>query len=360
MGVYQMKTLPLIPHNKPALGKEEITAATHVLKSNWIVAGKEVGILEENIRKYIGLSYAVGVNSGTAALHLSLLSLGVSKGDEVILPTYTCNALLNAIYYVNATPIIVDSEKNSCNIDPQQIAEKITKKTKAIIIPHTFGLPAKIDEIKKLKIPVVEDCAIGIGSFYKGKPLGSFGDISIFSLYATKMIAAGYGGMFVTNRKDYYLFARDIIDYNGRDTYAVRYSYQLSDISAAIANKQFNKLNSFIKRRKKIATMYRSTLDKKGVSYWPEKEDTDVNHYRFIIRFTDMKLRDKVQEQLKKKMIQTIIPIPNYELLHNLLKINKSSFPVAEDLTQITLSLPVYPSLSDSEVMRITTELQRL
>lgn len=352
--------MQIIPHNKPSLDNREIAAVIRVLKSNWIIAGKEVEKLEDNIKKSINVKYAIAVNSGTSALHLSLIALSVGRGDEVILPAYTASDILNPIYYTGAVPVLVDIEENGLNIDTLQIKNKLNSKTKAMIIPHTFGFPARIDEIKKYKIPVIEDCAQAIGSFYQKTPVGSFGDLSIFSFYATKMLSTGQGGMVITNNKDYYTTIKDLINYNGRDNYKVRYNYPLTDIAASIGNVQFNKLNLFIERRKHIASKYIDVLEEKNVLYWPKKEDSHVNHFRFVIQFDTSRRRDSIKEKLAQKGIITIVPVAPFELLHVLLKQNKRYFPRAQKLADTSLSLPMHPTLTDTQIEKIGDALDTL
>ncbi|OGH19672.1 MAG: hypothetical protein A3D74_00565 [Candidatus Levybacteria bacterium RIFCSPHIGHO2_02_FULL_37_13] len=352
--------MKIIPHNQPTLGKEEIEAVRKVLESNWLIGREEVKKLENSVKKSVNRNYAIATNSGTSALHLSLLVLGVKAKDEILLPTFTVSDILNAIYYVGARPILVDIEKNGFNLDIAKVKGKLNGKTKAILIPHAFGFPAKIDQLKKYKIPIIEDCAQALGSFYKGKPVGSFGDLSIFSFYATKMITSGQGGMVVTNNKEYYDTMKDLIDYNGRDNYKVRYNYPMTDIAASIVNVQFGKLRSFIEKRKYIASKYNKILENKKILFWPKREDAHINHFRFIIKFDSRVTRDKIKEKLARYGITTIIPIANYELLHNLLKQDRKYFQNAEKLANTTLSLPIFPNLSDVEIARIVEKLNKV
>ena len=350
-----------ILHNQPYIGEEEIKAVVRTLRSKWLVPNKETGKLEDNVKQFVRRRYAVATSSGSSALHLSLLALGIGKDDEVIIPAYVCTALLNAVYYVGAIPVIVDIEKNGFTIDPPSIRKKINKKTKAIIVPHVLGFPARIDEIKKFKLLIVEDCAHALGSFYKGKPLGSFGDISIFSFYATKVITTGHGGMLVTNNRKYYKIVRDLIHYDRRKNYRVRYNYQLTDFAAAIGNVQFKRIDNLFKKRRYIASKYTPVLKKqKEIEFWPKKEDKNLNHYRFIIKFKDKKIRDSFKLNLAKRGISTVIPVENYQLLHRYLRLPKKDFPNAEGISNTTLALPIHPSLTENEISTITKTLKLL
>lgn len=349
--------MKIIPHNQPTVGKEELDAVARTIRRKWFLAGPEVEKFEKSIATFAHKKYALAVNSGSAALHLCLVLLGVKPNDEVIVPTYTDSALLNVIHYQGAEPVVVDIEKDGFNINPEDVKKKITKKTKAIIVPHTFGFPAKIHEIKKLGIPVIEDAAQALGSIYQNKPLGSFEDLSIFSFYTTKMLATGQGGIVTTNEKAKYHNLKDLINYDRRDNYIVRYNYQMTDIAASIGNAQFEKLPSFIKRRGTIAAKYQKLLDRKGVIYYPKKEEDNVNHYRFVVKFPDQKTRDSVQQKLARKGITTIPPLKNYQQLHNVLRLPKNEFPNAENISYTTLSLPIFPGLTEDDVAQIIVAL---
>lgn len=351
----------MISHNLPSVDEREVKAVTRVLHSRWLVEGQEVEKLEIQMKQLVGARYASAVNSGTSALHLSLLVLGIGQEDEVMLPTYTCTALLNAINYTGATPVLVDLEEEGFNLDPDEVKRKLSDKTKVIIVPHTYGMPARIVQIQKLGVPILEDCAQALGSLYRGKPLGSFGDISIFSFYTTKVIAAGQGGMMVTNNKRYFEFAKDLVHYDRRRDYKVRYNYLLTDVAASIANVQLKKLNFFIKKRKSIASRYIKVLNRKrGIRYFPRETDSTVNHFRFILRFRTKKTRDRVKSNLGKLGISTIVPLASYQLLHRYLGLEKRRFPNAERLGRTTLSLPIYPSLTKAQVERICSALDSL
>lgn len=349
-----------ILHNKPYFDELEIKAVAKVLKSNWLIAGPQVAKLENNIKTFVRAKYAVAVNSGSSALHLALIALGVSAGDEIIIPTYVCTALLNTIYYLGAVPIVVDVEKDGFNIDPAKVKNKIGKKTKAVIVPHILGFPAKIDQIKKFQIPIIEDCAHAIGTFYKSQPLGSYGDISIFSFYATKVITTGHGGMVTTNNKKYFDIVSDLIHYDQRPEYKVSYNYQMTDVVAAIGNGQFAKFDFLMTKRKYIASKYIDVLKKYKIEFWPKKNDTNLNQYRFVIKLANSKIRNKFKKALANKGISTIVPIDTYQLLHRYLKLDPRQFPNAEKLSETTLVLPIYPGLTGKEIDKVAKNVDLL
>lgn len=346
-----------IPHNKPCIDSKEREAVSRVLESGWMIMGQEVEKLQDCLKDLVHAKYALAVNSGLSALHLALIALGAGKDDEVIVPSYTCIALLHAINYVGATAVVVDIEKNGFNMNQILAKKKISNRTKAIILPHQFGFAGKMDAIKKFGIPVIEDCALSLGSSYKNRPLGSLGDINIFSFYATKMISTGQGGMIVTNNKKHFQTVDALLHqtkHSKQKNYSLRYNYQLTDIAAAIGNVQLAKLDSFMKRRREIALHYQDALEsKKSIEYFPKKGDRQSNYYRFILEFESEKKRNIVSKKLLKAGISTTIPIPNHELLHNLLRLNKKDFPNSEKRSHTTLSIPVFPCLKDREVEKI-------
>ena len=352
-----MKT---IKHNKPLLGTQESKAINDVMKSEWIIADSEVRKFEKSVAKMNKFKYAVAVNSGTAAIHLALLSLGVKESDEVILPAFTVADPLNAINYTGVKAVLVDVEKNSFDIDVDQIKRKITNKTKAIIVPHMLGSFAKIDELEKIGIPIINDCAQSIGGIYKGKPIGSYGDLTIFSFYATKLITTGQGGMVLTNNKNRAKFMRDTIDYNGRTNYKVRFNYPMTDISAAMGNAQLKKLNDFIKRRREIAKRYKSAITNKEISTFPNLDENYSNFYRFVLKFKSQKKRDEAKKIFIKNKITAIVPIKEYELLYNCIGENKNDYPNSLEMANTCLSVPIYPALKDSEIKKIIETLKSL
>ena len=254
-----------IKFSKPSIKKKEIKSVASVLRSGWLTTGKKTKNFEEKFKKYKKAKYALALNSCTAAIHLSLLSLNIKKGDEVITTALTFCSTINSIIYTGAKPILVDVDLNSQNINPSEIEKKITKKTKAIIIVHFAGKPCEMDQItkisKKYKIHLIEDCAHAIESTYKKKHTGTFGIFGCFSFYATKNLSIGEGGMLITNNKKLYQRAR-ILSLHGMDKAAwnrygndgyrhydvseIGYKYNLMDLLSSIGIEQLNKI--FVKK----------------------------------------------------------------------------------------------------------------
>jgi perosamine synthetase len=349
----------MIFHNKPTINGKEIKAVEKALKSGWIVEGKEVKKFEDEFCRYLDYKpgYAVALSSGTASLYAALISLDTQEGDEIIIPTYVCSALLNAIYLARAKPILVDINPDDFNISFTETKKKITSKTKAIIVPHIFGVPADIDKFITLNIPIIEDCAQAIGAEINGKKVGTFGKVAIFSFYASKILTTGYGGMLFSKDKNLIKKVRDYREFDCPRKYKPRFNFQMSDFQAVIGRVQLEKLQSFLDKRKRIALEYYRFLPEEKT--WPPKNmgSRKPIFHRFLIRTNQPKILKKFMD---KRGIKTIIPIESYELLHRYLGQNPQNFRISEKIAKTTLSLPIYPSLSDLEIKKIKSVLSHI
>ena len=350
-----------IQHNKPTIKPDDIERVSDVLTSGWIAQGAKVESFEKALIDYLGIDgQAVAVSSGTAALYLALYSLGIGEGDEVILPTYVCSAVLNAIFFTEAVPVLVDVNPDDFNISFEEVKKRLGEKTKAIIVPHIYGVPADIDELMGLGVPVIEDCAQSIGAKINGQMVGTFGDLSIFSFYATKMLTTGQGGMVVSRNPDLIEKIRDFRAFDCRKEYKNRFNFQMTDIQAALGIGQIKKLPFFIDRRKKIAERYIETLNTKNRDrvFQQVSERKESAYYRFVMKLTNG--TEKTQKLFEENGVQTIIPVETYELLHRYLNLDKSAFGNAEEIAKTTLSIPIYPSLNEEEVLRITQIMEKI
>lgn len=333
-------------------------ALSKVINKGWVAQGLEVQKFENEFSRYLGGKdgQAVAVSSGTAALYLALYGLGIKKGDEVIAPAYVCSAVLNAIFMIGAKPILVDINKEDLNISYAETVKKINKKTKAIIITHTFGYPADLAKFMKLRVPLIEDCAQALGARWRGEPAGSFGQVAIFSFYASKLMTTGYGGMVYSRNKNLINKIRDYREFDCRRGYKPRFNFQMSDLGAAMGREQLKKLPGFLRRRRQIAAEYKKILPKD--KFWPATGgDRRPNYYRFLFKTNKVKA---VKDYLMKHGVKTIAPIETYELLHRYLKQSPKNFPVSEKIAKTTLSLPVYPALSTEEVDVIIRALSKI
>ena len=300
----------------------------------------------------MGVKYAAAVSSGTAALHLALLGLEVSKGDEVIVPSFVCTALLNAVNYTGATPVIADIEPQTLNIDPQDVAAKIKPTTKAIVVPHMFGLMADIENLSRFGVPLIEDCAQSAGADWDGRMAGSFGKMGIYSFYATKVMTCGEGGMVVSDDEEVIDRVRRTRAYDNENKYAVRCNYKMTDFQAAMGRRQLGNLDDFIARRRKIAATYRKAFGNTELSLPP----TDAGHiyYRYNLNVGHA-VNDWIAEM---RIVQIACARPVFKPLHHYLE--GYACPRAEDAYAQTVSIPIYPSLSDGSVDRIVKAVSRI
>ena len=348
----------MIPHNRPTLSQCDSDAITKVVASGYVAQGKQVAAFERQMADYVGLKYGCALSSGTASLFVALKVAGVQTGDKVIIPTYVCSALLNAIYMAGAQPILLDVDRDNFNIKWNQVLEAIDEQTTAVIVPHIHGVPAYIE---KNSLPggvtLIEDCATAVNSYveYNGERMhvGHIGHMAVFSFYATKYFTCGQGGMICTDDEELYNRIVDYRDFDCCETYIPRFNLQMTDIQAAMGLSQMDRLHEFASRRREIAAAYRDICDQKGWKY-----QSYSSNYRFIIKFDNESKRDELMGVMERNDIRCIIPIERYELLHNYLHLDSKRYPNAEEIARRTLSLPIYPSLTNEELERITNILR--
>lgn len=342
----------VIPHSRPTLDESDLLSVSKVIRSRRIAQGEMVEKFEKKVAKFIGVDGAVATNTGTSALHLSLLAIGIKKGDCVMIPSFVCTALLNAVKYVDANPILVDINPETYNIDIHDLKKRVKKSTKAIILPHLFGLPADIDEIVSLGIPVIEDCAQAIGAVYKERKAGSFGRLSCFSFYATKMLSTGEGGMVVSDSKRLLNKIRDFREYDNKKNYSVRYNYKMTDIQAAMGIAQLKKLHSFLLKRVNIAKKYSSVLQ--GFCNVPSIRYKDRNHIFFRFPIQIQGSVSKALNFFSERGVTCARPV--FKPIHKYLQID--GFPNTDTIWSNTISIPIYPTLTDKEICKILDVLK--
>ncbi len=356
----------MIPHNRPNIGEEEKNAVMDCLQKNILTSGEIVAKFEDEFSRYIGMN-STATSSGTHSLHLALLALGINNGDEVILPTFTCPTVALPILYQNAKPNFCDIDKDF-NLSVDYLKKTCTDNTKAIIVPHMFGYPAKIKEIKEFceerSIFLIEDCAQSIGSEYDHKKVGTFGDVSCFSFYATKVISSIKGGMVCTKNNEILDNLNQVIfsddpsadklstlkedDLNIDCKSKPMYNYHMSDVEAAVGRVQLNKIDSIISDRRKIAKNYINGLENCDL---PLEDDIRRHIYmRFVIE-TKKNNQDLVKDLNRRQISSTIIHAP---LLHqrNLFRpyAQDQIFPMAESKIKRMLSIPIFPSMSNEQL----------
>lgn len=315
-----------------------------VIRSGQLAAGERVAAFERGLAARVGVRQAVAVSSGTAALHLALLALGVGPGAEVAFPTYVCSALFHAVRYVGAAPLLIDVDPETFNLDVKDLRRRVTRRTRAVILPHLFGLPADAEAVGAAGLPVIEDCAMGLGATVGGRPAGGWGDLSVFSFYATKVIACGEGGMVATRDERLAARVRDLRAYDGREDAAVRFNYKLSDLHAAVGEAQLRRLDAFIARRREIALRYSQALA--GASCGLPEHAPGHIFFRYVVR-----VKGDVEGAMAAfERAGVAARRPVFCPIHRLPGVGGETFPGAEEAYRSALSLPLYPALSEAEV----------
>ncbi len=334
-----------------AIEPEVRAAIDEVFASGWFVLGEQVRSFETEFANYLGIGHAVGVASGTDAIHLALRALGIGPGDEVITVPNTCVPTLCGIVATGATPVLADVDPETLTLCPERFAEAITSKTRAVVPVHLYGHPCDMDSIlavaRQHGIAVVEDCAQAHGSLYKGTHCGTFGDAAAFSFYPSKNLGAyGDGGTVVTSREDVAERVRMLRNY-GEET---RYHHtiqgvnsRLDEMQAAILRVKLRHLDKWNAARRTRATAYGHELANAGVTVPMEADWAQSNYHLYVVR---SELRDALQEHLRSNGIGTYIhyPIPIHrQTAYAHLGYSPGQFPVSEAACERVLSLPMYP-----------------
>lgn len=359
----------------PQIGKEEIKAVTDVLKSGMIAQGPKVLEFEEKFAKFAGTKFAIATSSGTTALEVALRAHEIGSGDEVITTPFTFIASANSILYTGARPVFVDIDENTFNIDPEKIEKAMTKsasrRTKAIMPVHLYGSACDMTKImaiaKKYKLAVIEDACQSHGAEWKGKKVGSFGT-GAFSLYPTKNMTTGEGGMITTDSKEIFEKCNLLRAHGSKIKYyhdILGYNYRMTDIEGAIGIEQLKKLNKFNNLRIRNAKYLNKNLGKIDGIIVPEvPENVKHVYHQYTIRITnDFGItRDEVLKNLTESGIGTAVfyPLPiNEQKVYQDLGY-KSNTPIAKKVSEEVLSLPVHPGLKQSDLNFIIKTFQKM
>jgi len=372
-----------LPLSRPSIGEKEIEAVVSCLKSGWITTGPLCKAFEEKFCKLTGAPYALSVSSGTAGMHLMLLGLGIKRGDEIITPSMTFASTLNMIIFCGAKPVFVDIHYNTLNINADLIEEKITKRTRGIIPVHFAGAPVDMDKIlgiaEKHNLFVIEDAAHGLGAYYKGVPIGGFGQSAIFSFHPLKNITTGEGGM-ITHYGDrlesqlrllrFHGIERDAWKRYGRggnpeyDVKMAGFKYNLTDIQAALGIAQLSRLDEFNGQRKQLADLYRRGLD--GVEGLelpgvPAYSHTHAWHL-FVIKVVSLD-RERFLEKLSEYQIGYGIHFPaghRLSYIRERYKIKKGELKETERASTQLVSLPLFPDMKEDDVSYVCEAVREI
>ncbi len=347
----------MIAHNRPLIAEEDLAAAEAVLRSGWIAPGPQVSGLEEDFVRFFGGGGACACSSGTAALYLALRGLGLGPGARVAVPTYSCSALLNAVHFCGAQPVPVDVRLDDFTMDDAALAQ-LSRPVAAAIAVHAFGAPANIPALKGTAPLVIEDCCQSPGGRRQGQPLGAQGDAAVFSFYATKIITCGSGGLVWDRSGKAAAWARDFREFDCREEYTPRFNFHSTDFQAAMVRSQFARLEAIMARRQSIVRRYLEALPR-GIGLQAGLDDAGRMPHRFVLVLASREHRDALLSYFAAGGVKAVIPLEPYELLHRYLHLDASAFPNAERLVDTTLSLPLYPALSDQEIEQVAELLAK-
>ena len=373
-----------VPFHRPSVGDEEIAEVVDTLRSGWLTTGPKVARFQQEFATAVGARHAIALNSGTAALHLALEAVGVGAGDEVIIPTYTFTATGEVVTYLGGRPILADCRLDTLNIDAATIEPHLTNRTKAILPVHIAGQACDMEPILELArargLAVIEDAAHALPATYKGRMVGTIGDITAFSLYATKTITTGEGGVVTTERDDYAsrmkLMSLHGLSGDAWNRYSARghwyyevtdfgFKYNLTDIAAALGLAQLARMTEFHRRREAIARAYTEALAELDTCFVPR--DVGLGTHAWHLYILELNLsalsiaRDEVIERLRRTRVGTsvhFIPLNLHPVYQRKLGYKPGQFPAAEAVFSRSVSLPIYPGMTDAEVGHVVESVR--
>ncbi len=359
----------MIPLSNPDIGEQEIEAVVEVLRSSRLSLGPRLIEFERTIASYVGAGHAVGISSGTAGLQLGLQSLGIKEGDEVILPSFTFIAAANAILHQRATPVFVDIDPITLNLDPHCVEQAITHRTRAIMAVHTFGYPANMDALSEIAIRhglyLIEDACEALGAEYSGQKVGTLGDFGVFSFYPNKPITTGEGGVLVTNDSSVAATVKALRN-QGRTAAddwlqhsLLGYNYRLPEINCALGVVQLGRIEGSLKRREEIARRYCELL--------PDIETPllkiasgRISWFAFVIRLPEQCARQAVIARLAEMGIESRAYFPPIHTmpLYRPYVSERAKLRVTEQISSRTLALPFFNQISDEQIEQVCASLR--
>lgn len=365
----------MIPLSQPDITELEIDAVVSVMRSSRLSLGPQLQAFEERVAGYVGMTHGVAVSSGTAGLHLCIRALGIGAGDEVIVPSFTFIAAANAIRYEGATPVFVDIDAHTLNMDPAQVEAAVTPRTRAIMVVHTFGVPADLDALlviaQRHRLLVIEDACEALGATWRGNPVGSFGDAAVFAFYPNKQITTGEGGIVVTRDE---ALARDLRALRNHGRYdsdawhqhsILGYNYRLSEINCALGLAQMERVDRILEKRADAAETYTRLLaaDDRFIAPISRTAHGRTSWFVYVARLaaetSDTSLRDQLVDTLAAAGIQCgryFAPIhqqPAYSgwpVRHSL--------AITERVSRQTIALPFFTCITESQIIEVVTHLR--
>jgi dTDP-4-amino-4,6-dideoxygalactose transaminase len=369
----------VVPFHRPSIGEEEIAEVVDTLRSGWLTTGPKVDHFQRRFAAAVGARHAVALNSATAALHLALEAVGVGAGDDVIIPAYTFTATGEVVTYLGARPVLADCRADTLNLDVGTIEALVTVRTKAVIPVHIAGQVCDMEPILELararRFSVIEDAAHAFPASYKGRPVGTIGDITAFSFYATKTITTGEGGMVTTERDDYAarmkLMSLHGLSGDAWNRYSARghwyyeveefgFKYNMTDVAAALGLRQLERMWDFQRRREQIARRYSDSFGELDTCIVPRDIGFGTHAWHLYILELNLSAlavgRDQVLDGLRQKGVGTsvhFIPLNLQPVYQRTYGYRAGQFPTAEAVFDRALSLPIYPGMTDDEVAHV-------
>lgn len=374
----------MLPYGKQTIDEDDRKAVEGILRGDWLTTGPAVAAFETVLCQATGAQHAVAMNSGTAALHAATAAIDIRPDDEVIVPAISFVASANCVLYRRGRPIFADVCKDTMNIDPADVARKITKKTKAVVAVDFAGHPADHDELREIaaahNLPIISDAAHSLGATYRGKSVGRLQDITTLSFHPVKIITTGEGGALLTDNDEIAKRARSFrhhgidLDLHARarrdtfeyDVTSLGFNYRITDISCALGSSQMKKLDGWIARRRAIAAMYRNGLANNPMLELPtERADSQSAWHLYVVRLNLDGLTVSRREIFAAMRAENIgvnvhyIPIP-WLTLYRDLGYEPGQWPVAETEYERTLSIPIYPGMTDEDVGDVVAAFARV
>ncbi len=361
----------IIPMSMPDIDESDVEAVAEVIRSGRLALGPRTAAFEKAIAGYVGVKHAVAVSSGTAALHLIVKALGIGQGDEVLLPSFTFAASVNAILYAGAVPVFVDVERETFNIDPDDMERKITAKTKAVMAVDIFGHPAEWDAISRIAeehgLRVIDDSCEALGAEYRGIKLGRFGEAAAFAFYPNKQMTTGEGGIIVTDSDEIADRCRGLSN-QGRGRMGawleherLGYNYRMDEMSAALGLSQLKRIETFIEKRQGVAEMYGQRLARYGGIVLPRvKPHVRMSWFVYVVTLAEGIDRDRVIETMGKRKIPARAYFPPLHLqpyIKERVTVPRGALSATESIARRTLALPFHNNLGREQVESVVAAL---
>lgn len=349
----------MIQHSRPTIRKKDLESALKVMISDNLATGDIIYEFERTFANYFGKGFSsLFVTSGTAALDLILRQLNIKEGDEVIMSSFLNTSPLEAVTNLKATPVLIDINEDTFQISMDDVIEKVTEKTKAIIVSHMFGNAALIDELTDIKVPLIEDASHSLGGRYRDILVGSFGDYSYFSLSATRMITSGGAGGIIITKKKGIDSIRDIRHYDKKDSFIPRFNYYPTDLQAAIAIEELKHLERMLEVRQDIASFYDSAILESALSKPSTHDSEKPSNYRYVCTLNGSMNVYEVIEMFSRHGVEVARPV--YKPLHHYLNMPKENFPNTENAFLKSISIPIYPTLQKQEAELICKLIKQI